>query len=164
MNDVLEIPIIARGRIIMPCEDAVEFKGREGCTFRSPDPHKHIHDLVLGNAALLADLNQTKMADIIEFLAEVGSRLRLKDNVHLQQAYELAMKAGGLPSSVLRGVYDDLPRLFDAKGMKALVDSTIGIEYLDGWVASAAPHANVRVRAVGTRQLHITAGDRKSVV
>jgi hypothetical protein len=159
MSDVLEIPIIARGRVIVPGEDAVEFKGREGCIFRSPDPHKHIHDLVLGNPALLADLNETKMADIIEFLAEVGTRLRLQDNVHLQQAYELAMKAGGLPSFVLRGVYDDLPRLFDPKGLAALVDRTIGIEYLDGWVPAGPPHANVRVRAVGTRQLHITAGN-----
>jgi hypothetical protein len=159
MSDVLDIPIISRGRVIMPADDAVEFKGRGGARFRSPDPHRHIHDLVLGNAALLADLNALGMHGIIEFLAEVGQRLRWQDNPYLLQAFELAKRAGGLPESVLRGVYDDLPRMFEKKALTALVDTTIGIKYLDGWVPSPAPHANVRVRAMGTRQLHITAGN-----
>ena len=65
-NDtVLEIPIVARGRVIMPTEgDSVAFKGRGGSAFRSPDPHKHINDLVLGDTARLADLHHAKMADI----------------------------------------------------------------------------------------------------
>jgi hypothetical protein len=40
-----------------------------------------------------------------------------------------------------------------------LVDATIGINYLDGWVPGRDPYSNVRVRAIGTRQLHITAGN-----
>ena len=83
MADVVDIPIIARGRIIMPGDDAVEFKGRGGANFRSPDPHRHIQDLVLGNTALLADLHGTKMADIIDLLVELGKRLRLEDNAWL---------------------------------------------------------------------------------
>jgi hypothetical protein len=159
MGDVIDIPIVARGRIIMPgVEDAVEFKGRGGASFRTPDPHKHIHDLVLGDTALLADLNDTRMADIVDFLAEVGRRLRLDDNAWLQQSFALALQAGGLAEPILRGVYDDLPRMFDRKGLTDLVDATIGIAYLDGWVP-ARGQANVRVRAVGTRQLHITAGN-----
>lgn len=160
MSDFRDIPIIARGRILMPAEgDAVEFKGRGGASFRSPDPHKHIQDLVLGNAAHLVDLNDTKMADIIEFLAEAGRRLRLEDNPYLQESFELALQAGGLAEPILRGVYDQLPLMFDARGLTAQVDQTIGIPYLDGWVPAPEPHENVRVRAVGTRQLHITAGN-----
>ena len=154
------IPIIARGRIIEPSEgDSVEFSGRNGATFSSPDPHKHIHDLVLGNPVLLSDLNDTPMRDIIDFLAEVGKRLRLEDNRYLQESFALALKAGGLAEPILRGVYDDLPRMFDPKGLTELVDATIGIPYLDGWVAAKGPHSHCRVRAVGTRQLHITAGN-----
>lgn len=160
MSDFRDIPIIARGRILMPTEaDAVEFKGRGGASFRSPDPHKHIQDLVLGNAAHLADLNDTRMADIIEFLAEAGRRLRLEDNPYLQESFELALQAGGLAEPILRGVYDQLPFMFDAHALTAQVDLTIGIPYLDGWVPAPEPHDNVRVRAVGTRQLHITAGN-----
>lgn len=160
MSQFRDIPIIARGRILMPAKgDAVEFKGRGGASFRSPDPHKHIQDLVLGNAAHLADLNETKMADIIAFLAEAGRRLRLEDNPYLQESFELALQAGGLAEPILRGVYDQLPSMFDARSLTAQVDQTIGVPYLDGWVPAPEPHENVRVRAVGTRQLHITAGN-----
>jgi len=160
MNERVDIPIIARGRVINPgADDAVEFRGRGGAGFRSPDPHKHIHDLVLGNTALLADLNDTRMQHIIEFLAEVGRRLQLDDNVHLQQSFALALRAGGLAEPILRGVYDGMLHMFDPRALTALVDKTIGIAYLDGWVPGERPYANVRVRAIGTRQLHITAGN-----
>lgn len=160
MADIIDIPIVSRGRIIMPgADDAVEFRGRGGAVFRSPDPHRHIHDLVLGNTALLGDLHETKMRDIIDFLAAVGRRLRLEDNAWLQQSFALALQAGGLAEPILRGVYDDLPHMFDPQLLTGLVDQTIGIPYLDGWVAAPGEHGHVRVRAIGTRQLHITAGN-----
>jgi hypothetical protein len=159
MSEIVDIPIIARGQILMPGDDAVTFKGRGGSMFRSPDPHKHIHDLVLGNPVLLADLHDTKMAHIIEFLVEVGKRLRLQSNPHLQESFALALQAGGLAEPILRGVYDGLANMFDGVALTALVDATIGINYLDGWVPAKGPHSNVRVRAIGTRQLHITAGN-----
>ena len=160
MDAVLDIPIIARGRIIMPTDgDTAEFRGRGGAGFRSPDPHAHVTDLVLGDPVALRDLMDTPMREIIAFLAEAGRRLRLEDNAFLQQSFELALRAGGLAEPILRGVYDDLPRMFDPDGMTALAESTIGIAYLDGWVAAKAPHDHCRVRAVGTRQLHITAGN-----
>jgi hypothetical protein len=160
-NDtMLEIPIVTRGRVIMPTEgDSVEFKGRGGSSFRSPDPHKHITDLVLGDTAKLADLHHTKMADIIDFLVEFGKRLHLDDNPYLQQSYELAREAGGLSESILRGVYDNLPHMFDPRSLTGSVDKTIGIRYLDGWVPGEGDYSNCRIRAVGTRQLHITAGN-----
>ena len=158
MTDIYRIPIIARGRIIEPGEDAVEYKGRGGATFLTPDPHKHVHDLVLGNPVLLGDLQQTPIRDIVDFLAEAGKRLKLEDNAYLQESFALALRAGGLAEPILRGVYDDLPHMFDPVSMYAQVDSTIGADYLDGWVPSpTGPHC--RVRAVGTRQLHITAGN-----
>ena len=160
MTQIQTIPIIARGKIIEPSEgDSVEFSGRNGAKFLSPDPHKHIHDLVLGNPVLLSDLNDTPMRNIIDFLAEVGKRLRLEDNRYLQESFALALQAGGLAEPILRGVYDDLPRMFEPEGLTALIDATIGIPYLDGWVPAKGEHSHCRVRAVGTRQLHITAGN-----
>jgi hypothetical protein len=159
MSALYNIPIISRGRIIEPGEDAVEFKGRGGASFRAPDPHKHIHDLVLGNPVLLSDLKDTPVREIVEFLAEAGKRLRLDDNPYLQESFSLALKAGGLDEPILRGVYDALPAMFDPNELTQLADRTIGIAYLDGWVPAPAPHDHVRVRAIGTRQLHITAGN-----
>lgn len=158
MTETYKIPIIARGRIIMPGQDAVEFKGRGGATFVAPNPHQHIHDLVLGNPVLLSDLQQTPTREIIDFLAEAGLRLKLENNPYLQESFDLALNAGGLAEPILRGVYDELPAMFDPKSMFAQIDSTIGVKYLDGWVPSpTGPHCSVR--AVGTRQLHITAGN-----
>jgi hypothetical protein len=108
---------------------------------------------------LLADLNDTKMAEIIDFLAEAGKRLRLEDNPYLQESFALALQAGGLAEPILRGVYDALPQMFEPKGLLELVERTIGVAYLDGWAPAPAPDGHVRVRAVGTRQLHITAGN-----
>lgn len=159
MDPVLDIPIIARGRVILPGEDAVTFKGRGGADFRQADPHRHIHDLVLGDTARLRDLHETPMAEIIELLAELGKHLRLDDNERLQDSFALALKAGGLDEPILRGVYDALPHMFDGAGMTALVEKTIGMAYLDGWVPGEGAYANVSIRAVGTRQLHITAGN-----
>jgi hypothetical protein len=159
MDTPLDIPIIARGKIIMPGEDAVEFKGRGGAAFRQADPHKHIHDLVLGDTSRMRDLHDTPIAEIIEVLAELGKRLSLDDNPLMQESFELALKAGGLAEPILRGVYDALPRMFDADGMTQLVDKTIGTGYIDGWVRSGGNFDSISIRAVGTRQLHITAGN-----
>lgn len=160
MTDTYDIPIFSRGELILPTEgDCVEFSGRGGATFRSPDPHKHIHDLVLGKPTDLSDLMETPVSDIVEFLGEVGKRLRLDDNPYLQESFELALRAGGLAEPILKGVYDDLPRMFDPQGLAQMADRTVGIDYLDGWVPSPGEYGNVRVRAIGTRQLHITAGN-----
>ena len=159
MVDSYDIPIIARGKIIAPGEDAVEFGGRGGAKFRVPDPHKHINDLVLGNPVLLNDLLETPIREIVDFLGEVGKRLYLDDNPYLQESFALSLQAGGLPESILKGVYDALPAMFNPDAMSEMAETTIGIRYLDGWARNKPPHENVRVRAVGTRQLHITAGN-----
>ncbi|MEZ5744803.1 MAG: acyl-CoA reductase [Sphingomonadaceae bacterium] len=159
MDTVLNIPIIARGHVIMPGEDAVQFKGRGGADFRQADPHKHIHDLVLGDTAKLRDLHDTPMAEIIDLLAELGNRLVLEDNPLLQESFELALKAGGLAEPILRGVYDALPQMFERGALAALADKTIGLAYLDGWVPGSGDYDCISIRAVGTRQLHITAGN-----
>jgi hypothetical protein len=99
------------------------------------------------------------MREIIEFLGEVGKRLRLDDNPWLQESFELALKAGGLAEPILRGVYDDLPRMFDPQALTEQVEATIGIAHLDGWVPAQGGYGHCRVRAIGTRQLHITAGN-----
>lgn len=159
MEQVMDIPIIARGRIIMPGEDAVLFRGRGGADFRQADPHRHIHDLVLGDTSRLRDLHDTPIAEIIELLAELGRKLSLDDNELLQESFALTLKAGGLAEPILRGVYEGLPRMFDADLMTALVDKTIGLDHIDGWVPGEGRFDNVSIRAVGTRQLHITAGN-----
>lgn len=160
MSNIREIPIIARGRLIRPSDDdMVIFNGRGGAQFRSPDPHRHIHDLVMGNPVLLTDLMDTPTSQIIEFLVEVGKRLRLDDNPFFQESFDLGLKAGGLSEPILRAVYDRIPSMFDGAWLRERVENTIGSAFLDGWVPRDSHGGRHRVRAVGTRQLHITAGN-----
>ena len=71
-----DIPIVARGRIIQPGDDAIEFGGRAGAKFRCPNPLRHIHDLVLTDTTKLRDLQQMPIAKIIDFLVERTARDR----------------------------------------------------------------------------------------
>ncbi|MEP6870206.1 MAG: acyl-CoA reductase, partial [Novosphingobium sp.] len=101
----------------------------------------------------------TPTSQIIEFLVEVGKRLRLDDNPWFQESFELCLQAGGLAEPILRAVYDRLPALFDGHHLTEQVENTIGSAYLDGWVARDGHDGRYRTRAIGTRQLHITAGN-----
>lgn len=157
---VLDIPLIIRGRIIEPDHDAVEFGGRSGARFRQPDPHKYADQLVLANPDKLRDLHDTPIDDIIDFLAELGPRLHIDKNPLMQTAFELALQAGEMTPSVLRPVYEQFPGLFARDRLNGRVDRMIGKNYLDGWVEQGRPGAStIRIRAVGTRQLHIIAGN-----
>ena len=156
---LLDIPIIIRGRIIEPDDDAITFGGRAGAAFRQADPRKYARQLVLADPSDLRDLHDTPIDEIIDFLAELGSRLTL-DNPAMKLAYELALEAGDMTEAVLRPIYERFPRMFNRDRMSAQIDAHIGKAYLDGWVGQGAPDASVvRVRAVGTRQLHIIAGN-----
>ena len=160
MQKTFNIPIIARGRIIEPGPDAVEYAGRGGATIRCPDPHKHIHDLVLGDTNQLTDLQEMPVSKIIDFLVELGPRLRLDKNTYMQEAFELGLQAGGLTEPILRDIYETLPLSFNRAYLEKLVERTVGAAYLDGWVPQGTgAQARFRIRAVGTRNLHITAGN-----
>jgi hypothetical protein len=154
------VPILARGRVIMPEADALVFGGRKGAQFRCPSPAKHVHDLVLPNASDLRDLAQMPIDRIIDFLAELGPRLTLA-NPHMREAFDLALEAGGLTEPVLRSVYAQVPGCFDRMRLEFAADKNIGKDYLDGWVEQGEPgEASLfRVRAFGTRGVHITAGN-----
>jgi hypothetical protein len=64
------IPIIARGKIIEPGDDAIEFGGRAGARFRCPDPANHVKDLLLPSGSDLQDLYEMPIGDVLDFLAE----------------------------------------------------------------------------------------------
>jgi hypothetical protein len=154
-----DIPIIARGRVILPGADAIEFSGRAGARFRCPDPHKHIQDLVLGDTNRLLDLQDTPVAEILDFLAALGPRLTL-DNPYMREAFDLSLSAGGLTLPVLRNVYEQLPKMFIRAHLEATIERTVGSAYLDGWVQQGiGPLSRFSIRALGTRNLHITAGN-----
>lgn len=160
MTTVFDIPFIIRGNVIEPGDDAVEFGGRSGARFRTPNPLAIAGRLTLGNPSDLRDLHDTPVAEIVDFLAELGPRLALDRNPYMQMAFELALASGELTEPVLRPVYEQAQRMFDRERLSGQVDRVVGTRYLDGWVEQGVPgRSTIRVRAIGTRQLHIIAGN-----
>jgi Acyl-CoA reductase (LuxC) len=159
-TSVMDIPFLIRGRVIRPGDHAVEFGGRVGARFRTPDPKRYASQLVLADPSELRDLHETPIDEIIDFLTELGPRLALDENPLVQAAFGLALDAGELTEPVLRSVYDEFPYQFSRARLHGMVEKTIGKDYLDGWVERGRPgQSSVRMRAVGTRNLHIIAGN-----
>ena len=160
-TDCVDIPFLIRGRIVEPDgDDAVELGGRVGARFRTPDPRRHIKELVLSDPSKLRDLHDTPIDEILDFLAELGPRLALDRNPMMEAAFRLALDAGELTEPVLRPIYDGFPGLFDRKRMDLQVENKVGKAYLDGWVELGSPgRSTMRMRAIGTRNMHIIAGN-----
>jgi hypothetical protein len=159
VTEVLEIPLIIRGRVIEPDDDAIEFGGRAGARFRCPNPKTYARQLGLADASALRDLHDLPIDSVIDFLADLGSCLSL-DNPLMQKAFDLALDAGDMTEPVLRPIYENFPALFDRARLSGQIDKSVGKAYLDGWVERGRPGGStMRVRAIGTRQMHIIAGN-----
>lgn len=159
-TDIVEIPFLIRGKVIEPGDDAVEYGGRTGGRFRTPNPRRYASQLVLANPSDLADLAALPIDEIIDFLAALGPRLALEDNPLMQRAYRMALEAGELTEPVLLPVYENVPALFDRSRLSGRIDRIVGKAYLDGWVEQGRPGlSTIRLRAVGTRNMHIIAGN-----
>lgn len=157
----IDIPFLIRGRIIEPGpDDSVEFGGRVGARFRTPDAARHAKALVLSDPSDLRDLHDTPIDEVIDFLAELGPRLALDKNPLMEAAFRLALEAGELTEPVLRPIYEQFPALFDRDRLDMQVDKKVGKAYLDGWVELGRPgRSTMRMRAIGTRNMHVIAGN-----
>lgn len=157
---MVDVPMLIRGRVIEPGDDdSVEFGGRISARFRTPDPRRYASQLVLSDPRELGDLQATPVDEIIDFLAELGPRLALDRNPLMRAAFELALEAGELTEPVLRAIFEHFPNWFARDVLEQMVTTHIGKAYLDGWVQQGLPGAGMRVRAVGTRNVHVIAGN-----
>jgi Acyl-CoA reductase (LuxC) len=152
-------PLIIRGRIIDEAD--VEYGGRNPETrFRTADVRKYAGQLPLATPSSLADLYSVSFDEIVDYLAELGRRLRFDTNEHLQEALQLTIKTSGLGEPILRAVYSGLGRVFDPKQVREVADINIGIPFLEGWVNTrTAEGTSTYVRAFGARAVHIIAGN-----
>ncbi|MBB3665481.1 hypothetical protein FB384_004438 [Prauserella sediminis] len=157
---VIDVPIILRGRVIEPGPDALVLGGRAGARFRCPDPRPYATELALANPSELQDLHDLPMDEIIRFLAELGPRLSLDNSEEMNTAFQLCLDAGEMTESVLRPIYEQLPHMFRKERLDAQVEAMVGKRFLDGWVELGQPGTStMRMRAIGTRQMHIIAGN-----
>jgi hypothetical protein len=157
------VPLIIRGEII---EDRdIAYSGRRaGSSFTAPDVRKHLKKLALSTPSALSDLYTLTFAEISDYLAELGERLRFEQNPHLQEAYELSVRTSGLSPQILKGIYQSLGAGFGRNVVHQTADKSIGIPYLEGWVGTKLDTGGQAwSRAIGARAVHIIAGNIPSV-
>ncbi len=121
---------------------------------------KYVEQLPLGNPAAMRDLYELSFEEILDVLQALGDALDFSSNPYLQEAYEASLIANVLPAEMLKNSYCVLPPLFSRENVTEIADTQVGLDYLNGWV----PHTlhdgrELRVRAFGSRVLHIPAGN-----
>ena len=158
MNDLI-VPTFIRGNTIE--QNLIRFGGRAGdASFLSPDPMTIIDRLPLANPGDLRDLYAITFDEIVDYLVELGTRLNLQTNAHLQEALEHSYAMADQTPPLLQWQYSQLPQLFKRDFIIEAAELPIGIRYLEGWIPTKMTDGRVAsVRALGSRALHVVAGN-----
>ncbi len=153
------VPLFLRGRVIT--DDLVPFDTRVGAAqFQAPDMSKYVGQLPLKSPAEMSDLYDVSFDEILDVLAALGDALHFESNTHLQEAYEASFVANVLPAEMLKNSYRVLQPMFSRENVTEIADSQVGLDYLNGWVPQTLRDGReLRVRAFGSRVLHIPAGN-----
>lgn len=156
-------PMIIRGQVIT--DNLIEVGGRGGdLAFLTPDAHKYIDKLPLGNPARLADLYTLSFDDILDYAQALGERLDFASNPYLQEACELSYLTAPTTPTMVKGSYMGLRHMLTREAITEAVESTVGIKYLEGWVKQKLiDGTELETRCFGARTLHIVAGNATSL-
>lgn len=152
-------PMVIRGEVIT--DNLVEVGGRGGdLAFLTPDAHKYVDRLPLGNPARLADLYKLSFDDILDYAVALGARMDLATNTHLQEACELSYRTAPTTPTLVKASYMGLHHMLTREAIIEAVDTTIGIDHLEGWVHQRLiDGTEIEIRCFGARTLHIVAGN-----
>jgi hypothetical protein len=161
MQTVFRVPIVVRGEVLDDC--TLEFGGRhDGVRFAVPDLRPHLSRLLMRDPSCMADLHALRFEDIVDYLADLGERLDIRCNAHLQAAFELSRRTSGLSESILRYFYEAIPASFEPAIVRETAERLVGVNYLERWVAQPSTvHRGEpsRIRAFGARCVHVIAGN-----
>lgn len=156
------IPIVARGEVIEDYE--VTYHGRYGADFMCPDPNKHLSKILLPTRRAMEPLYQLTLDDVVTYLLELGARLRIDTNPHLQWALELARAFNDVPPHMVRGAMAGFRQRFLTRENLEGMIATVGREHLDGWQRHDRNSGRISyIRAFGVPTAHVIAGNGPSV-
>ncbi|VVM97788.1 Long-chain acyl-protein thioester reductase [Pseudomonas fluorescens] len=152
-------PMIIRGKVIT--DNLIDVGGRGGdLVFQTPDAHKYIDQLPLGNPAKLADLYTLTFNDILDYCEALGERLEFDKNIYLQEACELSYLTAPVTPTMVKGSYMGLRNMLTRESVTEQVENSVGVKYLEGWVKQTLiDGTELDVRCFGARTLHIVAGN-----
>ena len=154
-----KVPLVARGEIIEDYEITHQDRSGQGRSFETPDVEKYVDKLVTRPDTLM-DLYSISLEEIYDFLEELGGNLNLDTNPHWREAFEVSRFASNMSYDVLRNYYQTAGAFLSKEAVRDVVESRIGSEYLEGWVPTRQADGRVvNVRAVGSRSIHVVAGN-----
>jgi hypothetical protein len=163
MSEQFKVPLIIRGEII---EDyTVEFGGRQGGAFVTPDINRYFNQLVDSPLAAMAAYQDMPIEEIARFLDELARLLDFDRNADMRLAYQLSAQTSGISAPVLEFMYRNLAaRMFQRDYVLEYTDKLIGIDYLEGWVRTRMRDGTESaVRAYGARCVNVIAGNTPGV-
>ncbi|WP_241991704.1 acyl-CoA reductase [Paraburkholderia sp. RAU2J] len=104
------------------------------------------------------------IAQVIDFLVELGPRLHLDKNPLMQQALESMVEVSPLGRRILENCYRDIPNLFARSVIEDELRISLGdASVIDGWMPRMLRGRPSRLRAFPPRLVHILAGNSPMV-
>lgn len=162
-NTTLAVPAVIRGEIIRDNLTAFGTRGGEH-EFHAPDPAHVVDRLPLADPGSLRELAALSFAEIVEYLAELATRLALDHNDHLAEAMASSSAWSDATPPVVEHTYRQLHRLFEPTLVRETAERAIGIDHLEGWPeVTLTGGGTAAVHAMGARVLHIIAGNSPAV-
>lgn len=106
----------------------------------------------------------TPVADVINFLQEVGKALDYDSNCWLQEALEESLPSNPLGRRIMELVYRSVANFFRREALEFQIAQEIGLDKIDGWATVESPAGvTSRVRAFPPRLVHVLAGNTPAV-
>ncbi|WP_068078319.1 acyl-CoA reductase [Novosphingobium lentum] len=102
----------------------------------------------------------TPIAEIVDFLVEVGKALDFDRNPHLQEAAVRNLRCNTLGARILENCYRDIAGFFARDAVEAEAEGSLGsLDTVDGWNTRVVRGQRVDIRAFPPRVVHILAGN-----
>jgi len=103
---------------------------------------------------------ETPLAEIVDFLVEVGKALDFDKNAYLQEAAALNLHCNSLGARILENCYRDIGWFFAREAVEAEAEQSLGwLGANDGWVRRDIQGHPFDIRAFPPRMVHILAGN-----
>jgi len=158
MPKIITVPLIIRGHVIE--DNLIEFGGRGGgLTFRTPDVNQYFDQIVLRDPSDIRDLYGLTMDEILDYLEALGPRLSIKTNRYMQEALEASIAVSGMSPDILNFMYESQTHAVNRAHIREMIDAVFVEPYLERWVDRRLSDRNIKVRAFGSRMVHLNPGN-----
>jgi hypothetical protein len=156
----IPVPHFVRGRLIWG--DECEHLSRDfGVPFVTP---KIEFNELIPSRAEPGPAFDVPTSEIIDFLAEVASRLELEKNEYLQESLEMTVQVSALPRRIIENTFRRPGQFLTRQALEYRLERVFGgTGVLDGWVEHTDFDGRVsRIRAFPPRLVHVLAGNSPS--